>query len=50
MVREFCDENGVEYTETSLGEALATVVAYLNQVGLKNRDPFTCPLVRELRG
>jgi hypothetical protein len=40
----------VTYTETSLWQAFKTLLAYLNQVGLKNRDPFTCPLVRQYRG
>jgi len=50
VVRRHCAEQGIPYTETSLGEAFRTIIAYLNQVGLKNRDPYTCPLVRQYRG
>ena len=50
MVRRYCAENDIPYTETSLGEAFRTIIAYLNQVGLKHRDPYTCPLVRRYRG
>ncbi|WP_308291646.1 acyl-CoA desaturase [Microbacterium sp. G2-8] len=50
LVRRHCAENGIPYTETTLGEASRTIIAYLNQVGLKNRDPYTCPLVRLYRG
>lgn len=50
LVRRYCAENDIPYTETSLGEAFRTIIAYLNQVGLKHRDPYTCPLVRRYRG
>ena len=49
IVRDHCERHGVTYTETSLLEAYRTLLGYLNQVGMKNRDPFTCPLVREYR-
>jgi fatty acid desaturase len=50
MTRQYCADHNVTYTETSLREAFGTLLTYLNQVGLKNRDPFTCPLVRQYRG
>lgn len=50
VVRKHCADNGIPYTEASFGEAMVTVIAYLNQVGLKHRDPFTCPLVTIYRG
>jgi fatty acid desaturase len=50
IVRRYCAENDIPYTETSLGGAFQTIIAYLNQVGLKNRDPYTCTLVRQFRG
>lgn len=50
IVREHCRRSDVTYTETSLVEAYRQILGYLNQVGLKNRDSFTCPLVREYRG
>jgi fatty acid desaturase len=49
IVREFCAERGVPYTETSLLRSYRTVVRYLNTVGLAARDPFDCPLAAELR-
>lgn len=49
LARDYCDEHDVPYTETSLTEGFANVLSYLNQVGLKNRDPWTCPLVRQYR-
>lgn len=50
IVREYCVKNDIPYTETSLGDAFRTIIAYLNQVGLKHRDPYICPLVRRYRG
>lgn len=50
LVREHCHSRNIDYTETSIGQAYTSLLAYLNQVGLKNRDPFTCPLVRDLQG
>ncbi|MFC8799680.1 fatty acid desaturase family protein [Promicromonospora sp. NPDC057138] len=50
VVRRYCAENDIPYTETSFGAAFRTVIAYLNQVGLRHRDPYTCPLVRRYRG
>ncbi|MDM7831956.1 fatty acid desaturase family protein [Cellulomonas edaphi] len=49
MVRDFCRERGVPYAETSLMRSYAIVVAYLNRVGLKSRDPWDCPMVQQLR-
>ncbi|WP_114559807.1 fatty acid desaturase family protein [Desertihabitans aurantiacus] len=45
MVVEHCTAVGVPYTEMSLWKAYGQVVDHLNTVGLKNRDPFLCPLV-----
>ncbi|KQS54152.1 delta fatty acid desaturase [Geodermatophilus sp. Leaf369] len=49
IVRRFCDEHGVRYTQTSLVGSYGIVVRYLNRVGLGERDPFTCPLVQQRR-
>lgn len=49
LVRAHCERHGVTYTETSLVKSYGIVVRYLNQVGLGERDPFTCPLVRMYR-
>ncbi len=49
IVRAFCAEHGIPYTETTLPAAFGYVIRYLNTVGMRNRHPFTCHLIRELR-
>jgi fatty acid desaturase len=49
LVRAHCAATGVRYTEMGLVETLGVVVRHLNRVGLGQRDPFQCPLARELR-
>ncbi|MFG1623282.1 fatty acid desaturase family protein [Kribbella sp. NPDC049227] len=49
IVREYCASHGVAYTEVGLFESYRIVVDYLNNVGLRARDPFQCPLAAELR-
>lgn len=49
IVREHCHRYGIPYTETSLFGSYRTILGYLNQVGLKNRSTFTCPLVQQIR-
>jgi fatty acid desaturase len=49
IVREYCRENDVRYTETGLVESYAIVIAYLNRVGLAARDPFDCPMINTYR-
>ena len=49
LVREHCDQHGVEYTETGLLSAYRTAAAYLTVVG-RSVDPFACPLVSIYRG
>ncbi|UOE44062.1 fatty acid desaturase family protein [Agromyces larvae] len=49
IVREYCQNHGIVYTETSLVDSYAIVVRYLNQVGLSARDPFDCPMVAQFR-
>lgn len=49
IIKPFCHDRGVHYTETSLLHSYAIVVRYLNDVGLRARDPFECPLVAQLR-
>jgi fatty acid desaturase len=43
IVREYCAEEDLEYTETTLMQSYGIVIAYLNRVGLAARDPFDCP-------
>lgn len=45
IVREYCAEQGVPYTEAGLFESYGIVVRHLNKVGLGDRDPFACPFV-----
>lgn len=49
IVRAYCRERGIDYTETTLLGSYRIVVQYLNRVGLAARDPFQCPLTLELR-
>lgn len=49
IVREFCRERGIDYTQTSLGQSYRVVVRHLNDVGLAARDTFRCPLASQLR-
>ncbi|MGZ4274365.1 MAG: fatty acid desaturase family protein [Solirubrobacteraceae bacterium] len=49
LVQAFCTEHGVAYTQASLLASYTIVVRYLNAVGLRSRDPFTCPLVQQYR-
>jgi fatty acid desaturase len=45
VVRAYCAEHAIPYTQVSLGRSYAIVVRHLNEVGLGDRDPFVCPLV-----
>jgi fatty acid desaturase len=49
IVKPFCIENSVAYTETTLRRSYGIVVRYLNVVGLRAGDPFECPMVAALR-
>lgn len=50
MVRAHCEEAGIAYHEVGLFESYGLVIGYLNNVGLRARDPFDCPLAAQLRG
>lgn len=45
LVREFCAEKKISYTEAGLFESYGIVIRYLNEVGLAARDPFDCPAI-----
>ena len=49
IVRAYCAEQGVPYTEAGLLESYGIVVRHLNRVGLGDRDPFACPFVVDHR-
>jgi fatty acid desaturase len=48
-VRAYCLDHDVAYTEVGLFESYGIVVGYLNNVGLRARGPFECPLATNLR-
>jgi fatty acid desaturase len=50
LVRAHCRREGIDYMEVGLFRSYAIVVDYLNNVGIRARDPFDCPLAAELRG
>ena len=50
LVRAACEREGIDYLEVGLFRSYAIVVDYLNNVGLRARDPFDCPLAAQLRG
>ena len=50
IVREYCAEHDVSYTEVGLFESYGIVVDYLNNVGLQARGPFECPVMAQYRG
>jgi fatty acid desaturase len=49
IVREYCELQGIAYAETGLFASYGIVIDYLNNVGLRARDPFDCPLAADLR-
>ncbi|GAA2019489.1 acyl-CoA desaturase [Pseudokineococcus marinus] len=49
LVRAYCAEQGVLYTETSVLGAYRAVVGHLHRVGVHAPGTFSCPLARELR-
>jgi fatty acid desaturase len=50
MVRAHCEREGITYNEVGLFKSYGLVIGYLNNVGLRARDPFDCPLAAQLRG
>ncbi|GAA1488432.1 acyl-CoA desaturase [Brachybacterium sacelli] len=50
IVKEFCAERGITYTETNLISSYGIIIRYLNRVGLGHADPMECPLSAQLRG
>ncbi|WP_425843843.1 fatty acid desaturase family protein [Agrococcus sp. TSP3-2-1] len=49
IVRAHCREHDITYTETDMVGAYASVIRYLNRVGLAARDPFECPMLATRR-
>ncbi|WP_394214420.1 fatty acid desaturase family protein [Brachybacterium vulturis] len=50
IVKQFCAERGITYTETNLLTSYGIIIRYLNRVGLGQADPMDCPLAAQLRG
>lgn len=50
IVKQFCAERGILYTETNLITSYGIIIKYLNRVGLGHADPMDCPLAAQLRG
>jgi hypothetical protein len=48
VVRDYCAELGVPYTEVGFFRSYGIVVAYLNDVEHSAREPFTCPVAGAL--
>lgn len=49
IVRDYCARHDVSYAEAGLFESYGIVVDYLNNVGLRARGPFDCPIVSQYR-
>lgn len=49
IVRRYCARYNIPYTQRDVRGAAKTVLSYLNQVGMKHRDPYICPLVQRYR-
>jgi len=49
IVKQYCAELGVPYTETSLLKSWAIVVRYIHRVGIRHADPFECPAAAAFR-
>ena len=49
IIKPFCAQHDVRYTETGLWQSYGIVIRYINRVGLGERDPFDCPLLAERR-
>ena len=50
LVKEYCAEKGIPYTEMNLISSYKVIISYLNRVGLGNgfADPMDCPIVSQL--
>ncbi|MFD4422444.1 fatty acid desaturase family protein [Agromyces sp. NPDC058484] len=49
LVRAYCREVDVPYTQVGLFRSYAIVLRHINRVGLGERDPFDCPIVAQRR-
>lgn len=49
MVRKYCEDLGIRYTETTLVQSYRAVFDYLNRVGRGGLDVWACPLAAQYR-
>lgn len=49
IVRAYCAEHDVPYTEAGLLESYGIVIRWLNDVGMGHADPFDCPFTAAYR-
>jgi fatty acid desaturase len=49
IVRAYCARHEVSYAEVGLLASYGIVVDYLNNVGLRAREPFECPVHTQYR-
>jgi fatty acid desaturase len=49
IVKSYCANLGIKYTETTLVGSYRIVLNYLKRVGLKHADPFECPVTAQFR-
>ena len=49
IVSTYCREHGIAYTQTGVVASYGVILTFLNRVGLRERDTFSCPLVRGYR-
>jgi len=47
VVRDYCEQLGVKYTEVGFFHSYKIVVEYLNRVGLADRAAFDCPVAAQ---
>lgn len=49
MVKEYCEQLGVRYTETTMVQSYKAVTGYINRVGRGGIDVWACPLATQTR-
>lgn len=47
LVKAFCLERDVPYTQTGVRAAFRSVTDYIDAVGLGHQDPFECPMIAQ---
>ena len=47
LIAAYCADHGVVYTSVGLWRSYRIVLRHIDRVGLGERDPFECPLLRQ---